>query len=126
MNINALKREKKRIVFNFFNAIKEKDVENMLDLFDDKCTVIEPFSIAPLIDDKDDLKSFFSTMCYACDGVDCSLSFDEGDKDFECNTRCEFRLGDSVTGFFRFKFKPFSSDFKKNESLKIRELDISF
>jgi ketosteroid isomerase-like protein len=89
------------MIFNFFNAIKEKDVKNMLDLFDDKCTVIEPFSIETRWDGKDNLESFFSTMCYVCDGVEYSLSFDEGDKDFESNARCEFRLGDSVTAYFR-------------------------
>lgn len=114
------------MIFNFFNAIKEKDVKDMLDLFDDNCAVIEPFSIETRWDGKDNLESFFSTMCYACDGVDCSLSFDEGDKDFESNAKCEFQLGDSVTGFFRFKFKPFSSDTEKIKSLKINELDINF
>jgi hypothetical protein len=69
---------------------------------------------------------FFSTMCYACDGVEYSLSFDEGDKDFESNARCEFRLGDSVTAYFRFRFKPLSSDTGKIKSLKINELDIKF
>lgn len=123
--LNTLKREKKRTVFNFFNAIKEKNVRNMLDLFDDNCFVREPFSNEIKLDGKDDLKSFFSTMCYVCDGVDCSLSFDEEDKEFESNARCEFRLGDSVTGYFRFKFKPFSGDTEKIKSLKIKELDIS-
>jgi hypothetical protein len=72
MNINALEREKKRLIFIF------------------------------------------------------SMPFDEEDKDFESNAKCNFRLGDRITGFFRYKFKPLSSNFRKNESLKIRELDLIF
>jgi hypothetical protein len=59
MNINTLKREKKKMVFNFFNTIKGKDVKNMLDLLDGKCTVIESFSIETRLDGKDNLESFF-------------------------------------------------------------------
>lgn len=126
MVVRALKREKEKIVFKFFNAVKDKDVKNMLDLFDDKYTIIEPFSIGHVTHGKDDLDHFFRTICFACDGVDFSLSFDEEDKDFESRRKCEFLLGESVTRHFRLKFQSFSSDIVRFRNLKIKELDMSF
>lgn len=126
MSMNGSK-EGKKTVLKFFDALKEKDVGGMLDLFDDNCIVREPFSTEVSLNGKADVKSFLSTMCYACEGVDCSVLFEAAaNNDFESLAKCEFRLGDSVTGHFRFKFKPFSDEIEKARSLKIQELDIKF
>ena len=94
----------KNALYSYFRANKEKDIDNLVDMFEDDAVIHEPFSKEHQLRDKRDFKSFFQIVCMASEGFDYDLYFEEGTDDNRASVLCTFQRGETVCARFCFQF----------------------
>jgi hypothetical protein len=117
----------KNTVYSYFRAIKEKDIDNLVDMFEDDAVIHEPFSKETQLRDKRDFKSFFQIVCMANEELEHDLYFEEGTDDNGISVLCTFKRRETVCARFSFRF---SSSTRMNAKgiieRKIEKLEIHF
>ena len=112
------------IVKEYFNRIKSKDLEGLLELFSDDAVIYEPFSKAKSLLGKNEIKSFLKSVIMANDGLQYEIKI-EGRQDNHENLVANviFRKGYTINSRFTF-----SIDNTRNYDLhgKIKSLLIEF
>jgi len=117
----------KNTLYNYFRAIKEKDIDNLVDMFEDDAVIHEPFSKERQLRGKREFKSFFQIVCLASEGSDYDLYFEEGTDDNGASILCTFQRGETICARFCFQF---GSSIRVNRrgiiERKIENLQIQF
>jgi hypothetical protein len=96
----------KNTVYSYFRAIKEKDIDNLIDMFEDEAVIHEPFSKEAQLRDKRDFKSFFQIVCMVNEELEHELFFEDATDDNRTSVLCTFQRGETVWGRFSFGFGP--------------------
>lgn len=92
------------IVKEYFNRIKSKDLEGLLELFSDDAVIYEPFSKAKCLLGKNEIKSFLKSVIMANDGLQYEINI-EGRQDNHVNNLVAnviFRRGHAINSRFTF------------------------
>ena len=114
-------------IYSYFRAIKEKDIDKLVDMFEDDAVIQEPFSKETQLRDKRNFKSFFQIVCMANEELEHDLYFEEGTDDNGTSVLCTFQRGETVCARFSFRF---SSSTRMNAKgiieRKIEKLQIQF
>ena len=64
-------------IYSYFRAIKEKDIDKLVDMFEDDAVIQEPFSKEAQLRDKRNFKSFFQIVCMANEELEHDLFFED-------------------------------------------------
>ncbi|MEO9320523.1 MAG: nuclear transport factor 2 family protein [Nitrososphaera sp.] len=109
------------LVYEYFRLITKKDVQGLVNLFVNDCTIYEPFSKLDGLHGKAAIEHFFKVAVMANAGMNRNIRFVNNNKEQDSIVvLVTFEKGDSVTGRFEFHFV-------RNESgRKIRTLRIEF
>jgi ketosteroid isomerase-like protein len=117
----------KNTVYGYFRAIKEKDIDNLVDMFEDDAVIHEPFSKEGQLQDKRNFRSFFQIVCMANEGLEHDIFFEDATDDNGTSVLCTFQKGETVCARFSFRF---SSSTRMNAKgiieRKIEKLQIQF
>lgn len=117
----------KNTVYSYFRAIKEKDIDNLVDLFEDEAVIHEPFSKEAQLRDKRDFKSFFQIVCMTNEELEHDLFFEDATDDNATSVLCTFQKGETVCARFSFRFGPNTRmNAKGIMERKIEKLQIQF
>jgi hypothetical protein len=105
----------KSIVYEHFRLIKNKDIDGILNLFDENAIIYEPFSnIEGGLQGKSAIKPFFDIVLMANDGLQYKIEFvkaqdgsnNENKEDSDqVTTLVTFEKGGTVQGQFTFKLR---------------------
>jgi hypothetical protein len=105
----------KSIVYEYFRLIKNKDIDGILNLFDENAIIYEPFSnIEGGLQGKSAIKPFFDIVLMANDGLQYKIEFvkaqdgsnNENKEDSDqVTTLVTFEKGGTVQGQFTFKLR---------------------
>lgn len=92
------------IVKEYFNRIKSKDIEGLLELFSDDAVIYEPFSKAKRLLGKNEIKSFLKSVIMANDGLQYEINIVGGKDNRENNLVAHviFRRGHAINSKFTF------------------------
>ena len=113
------------IVKNFFSLIEQRDIDGLVDLFDEDCVVYEPFSKENGLQ-KNNLKPFFQVLVNTNNDITREVSFLDKDNQFnEIETLVTFNKDGMLRAKFIFNIKHYSDDFGI-ELNKIETLHIDF
>jgi ketosteroid isomerase-like protein len=93
-------------IYSYFRAIKEKDIDKLVDMFEDDAVIQEPFSKEAKLRDKRNFKSFFQIVCLANEELDHDLFFEDATDDNGTSVLCTFQKGQTVSARFSFRFGP--------------------
>lgn len=114
-------------VYSYFRAIKEKDIDKLVDMFEDDAVIQEPFSKEAHLQDKRNFRSFFQIVCMANEELEHDLFFEDATDNNGISVLCTFQKGEKV--YTRFSFR-FSSSTRMNAKgiieRKIAKLQIQF
>jgi hypothetical protein len=135
----------KSIVYEYFELIKNKDINGLLSLFTDDAIIYEPFSnISGGLQGKCTIKPFLEIAMMANNGLTHNIFIEKLSDDDDNNTSKEydddndnknkvtalvtFERGDSIRARFTFELTPVLSEANNNSSLrkKIQILHIKF
>jgi len=112
-------------VKEYFNRIKSRDIEGLLELFSDDAVIHEPFSRARRLFGKTEIKPFLKSVIMANEGLQYEINI-EGQKYNHTNNFVAlviFRKGHAINSRFTFSFE--NTD-KSNINGKIKSLLIEF
>ena len=109
------------VVHEYFKRISDKDVRGLVDLFDNDCTIYEPFSKEHGLHGKEAVKHFFQVAVMANAGLNRTVRFVDNKPD-SITALVKFERGDSITGKFHFNFVR-SKTTKKVKILRIQFLE---
>ena len=93
-------------IHSYFRAIKEKDIDKLVDMFEDDAVIQEPFSKEAQLRDKRNFKSFFQIVCMANEELEHDLFFEDATDDNGTSVLCTFQKGQTVCARFSFRFGP--------------------
>lgn len=113
------------VVSEYFNRIKSKDIEGLLELFSDDAVIHEPFSRARRLFGKTEIKPFLKSVIMANEGLQYEINV-ERQKNDHTNSFVAlviFRKGHAINSRFTFSFE---STGKSNIHGKIKSLSIEF
>jgi hypothetical protein len=117
----------KNTVYSYFRAIKENDIDNLVDMFEDEAVIHEPFSKEAQLRDKRDFKSFFQIVCMANEELEHDLFFEDATDENGTSVLCTFQRGETVCARFSFRFGPSTRmNTKGIIEKKIEKLQIQF
>lgn len=117
----------KNTIFSYFKSIKEKDINKLIDLFEDQAIIQEPFSKESQLQDKRDFRSFFQIVCMANEDLDHDLFFEDSTDNNALSVLCTFQKGGTVCARFSFRFGPNTQmNAKGITERKIEKLQIQF
>src|SRR6266540_3150004 len=117
----------KNTIYSYFRAIKEKDIDNLVDMFEDEAVIHEPFSNEAQLRDKRDFKSFFQIVCMANEELEHDLFFEDATDDNGTSVLCTFQRGETICARFSFRFGPSTRTSSKGIiERKIEKLQIQF
>lgn len=120
-----MRRDHIDIVKNFFSLIEQRDIDGLVDLFDENCVVYEPFSKENCLK-KNNLKPFFQVLVNTNSDITREVSFfDKHNKVDEIETLVSFNKEGMLRAKFIFNIKRYSDDFGI-EMNKIETLHIDF
>jgi ketosteroid isomerase-like protein len=94
----------KKTVYSYFRAIKEKDIDNLIDMFEDDAVIEEPFSKEAQLQDKRNFRSFFQIVCMANEELEHDLFFEDVTDDNGTSVLCTFQRGETACARFSFRF----------------------
>ena len=94
----------KNTVYSYFRAIKDKDIDKLVDMFEDDAVIQEPFSKEDQLRNKRNFKSFFQIVCMASEVLEYDLYFEEETDDNGTSVLCTFQRGETVCARFCFRF----------------------
>ena len=94
----------KNTVYSYFRAIKEKNIDNLVDMFEDEAVIQEPFSKETQLQDKRNFRSFFQIVCMANEDLEHDLFFEDATDDNGTSVLCTFQRGGTVCARFNFRF----------------------
>lgn len=113
------------IVKEYFNRIKSRDIDRLLELFSDSAEIHEPFSRVGRLFGKTEIKPFLKSVIMANEGLQYEIN-DERYKNNHTNNLVAlviFRKGDAINSRFTFGFEDIG---KSNINGKIKSLLIEF
>lgn len=114
-------------VYDYFKSIKEKDIDNLIDLFEDQAEIQEPFSKESPLRDKHNFRSFFQIVCMANKELVNDIFFEDATDDNALSVLCTFQKGKTVCARFSFLFGPnMRMNAKGIMERKIKRLQIQF
>lgn len=114
-------------VYDYFKSNKEKDIDNLIDLFEDQAEIQEPFSKESPLRDKHNFRSFFQIVCMANKELDHDIFFEDATDDNALSVLCTFQKGKTVCALFSFRFGPnMRMNAKGIMERKIKRLQIQF
>jgi hypothetical protein len=135
-HMNSIKRNlehtyatvNKSIVYEYFRLIKNKDIDGVLNLFNDDAILYEPFSnIEGGLQGKSAIRPFFNVVLMANDGLQYKIQFERA-QDSSNNENKEdsnqvtalvtFERGGTVQGQFTFKLRS-----EEEEQYRYRDRD---
>lgn len=118
----------KNTIQSYFRAIKRKDIDNLVDMFEDEAVIHEPFSKEGQLRDKRDFRPFFQVICMAIEELEHDLLIEDvTDEDDVLSVLCTFQRGETVCVRFSFRFGPNSRmNIKGVMERKIQKLQIQF
>ena len=117
----------KNTVYSYFRAIKENDIDNLIDMFEDDAVIQEPFSKEAQLQDKRNFRSFFQIVCMANEELEHDLFFEDEPDDNGISVLCTFQEGETVCVRFSFRFSPSSRmNAKGMIERRIAKLQIQF
>lgn len=113
----------KNTVYSYFRAIKDKDIDNLIDMFEDDAVIQEPFSKEDQLRKMRYFKSFFQIVCI----LEYDLYFEEETDDNGASVLCTFQRGETVCARFCFRFGSSTRiNAKGIIERKIEKLEIQF
>ena len=118
-------KDNKIIVKEYFNRIKSRDLEGLLDLFSDDAVVHEPFSRAKNLFGKTEIKPFLKSVIMANEGLQYEINIERQKANPMDNfvAFVTFRKGHAINSRFTFSFD--DTD-RTNTNGKIKSLLIEF
>jgi len=117
----------KNTVYSYFRAIKKKDIDNLVDMFEDEAVIHEPFSKEARLQDKRDFRSFFQIVCMANEELEHDLLFEDTTDGNATSVLCTFQKGEAVCARFSFRFGPNARmNAKGRMERRIEKLQIQF
>ena len=96
----------KNTIQNYFRAIRRKDINNLVDMFEDEAVIHEPFSKEVQLRDKLDFRPFFQVICMAIEELKHDLLIEEATDENGLSVLCTFQRGETVCARFNFQFGP--------------------
>lgn len=113
------------VVKEYFNRIKSKDIEGLLELFSDDAVIHEPFSRARRLFGKTEIKPFLKSVIMVNEGVQYEINIERQKYNHTNNfvALVKFRKGHAINSRFTFSFE--NTD-KSNINGKIKSLLIEF
>lgn len=85
--------QERNTIQSYFRAIKRKDIDNLVDMFEDEGVIHEPFSKEVLLRDKRDFKPFFQVICMAIEELEYELLIDDVTDEDGLSILCTFQRG---------------------------------
>jgi hypothetical protein len=114
-------------VCDYFKSVKEKDIDNLIDLFEDQAEIQEPFSKESPLRDEHNFRSFFQIVCMANEELDHDIFFEDETDDNALSVLYAFQKGKTVCARFSFRFGPnMRMNAKGIMERKIKRLQIQF
>jgi SnoaL-like domain len=106
----------KSIVYEYFRLIKNKDIDGILNLFNENAVIYEPFSnIEGGLQGKSAIRPFFDVVLMANDGLQYKIEFvkaqdgsnneNKEDSNNQVTALVTFERGGTVQGQFTFKLR---------------------
>jgi ketosteroid isomerase-like protein len=123
-NFQQIGRDNEIIVKEYFNRIRSRDIDGLLELFSDDAVIHEPFSRARRLFGKTEIKPFLKSVIMANEGLQYEISV-ERQKNDHTNSLVAliiFRKEHSIKSRFTFSF----SNTESNLNGKITSLLIEF
>ena len=113
------------VVKEYFNRIKSRDIEGLLELFSDDAVIHEPFSRARRLFGKTEIKPFLKSVIMANEGLQYDINIERQKYNHANNfvALVIFRKGHAINSRFTFSFE--NTD-KSNINGKIKSLLIEF
>ena len=112
-----------QIVARYFRCLDNKDIDCMLELFDDTAELHEPFSnIEGGLKGKSSMEHFFKVAMMANSGVRRTIKFEKINKPNTSIALVTYEKGDKVKSKLTFEFEDDDDDNRK----KIKSLHIEF
>lgn len=106
------------IVRRYFKLIDSKDLDGLVDMFDEDAVLKEPFSKMAELRGHSDIAAFLKVAFMANSDMRRKLEIKANDRTGKARVLVKFEKGDSLTGQFIFDINP--------ETKKIRALRIEF
>lgn len=115
------------VVKEYFNRIKSKDIEGLLELFSDDAVIHEPFSRARRLFGKTEIKPFLKSVIMANEGLQYEINIERQKNNHTNNfvALVIFRKGHEINSRFTFSFDNSgkSTIYGKIKSLLIEFID---
>ena len=113
------------VVKEYFNLIKSRDIEGVLELFSDDAVIHEPFSRARRLFGKTEIKPFLKSVIMANEGLQYEINIERQKNNHTNNfvALVIFRKGHEINSRFTFSF---DNSGKSNIYGKIKSLLIEF
>jgi hypothetical protein len=116
---------KEDVVYRYFKLISDKDLEGILDLFDDDATIYEPFSKTEGLHGRASIEPFLKVAMMANSNMRRKIQISKpeiGQPADQLTALVTFEKGDKTKARFTFSFEP---DVQQR-GWKIKTLDIRF
>ena len=122
---SKFKKQNQIIVQKYFNRIKNRDIEGLLDLFSDDPVIEEPFSISKILLGKSEIEPFLKSVIMANEGLEYEINIkrQKNNHNNDLVAFVLFRKEYTITSKFTFSFENNNGSKKNN---KIRSLRIEF
>ncbi len=127
MRKSKVKRAESRedIIFKYFRLISDRDLEGLLDLFDDDATIYEPFSTSQVLHGRSSIEPFLKVALMANSNmrrkIKISKEAEPGQPDDQLTAHVTFEKGDKTKARFTFGFEP-----DEEKGWRIKTLHIKF
>lgn len=98
-----------KIVYRYFNLLRNKDLNNLLNLFADDAVIFEPFSKHGQVKGKSSMESFLKVVMMATDTMHEDIVIENKQQSNSKSTLTAlvtFKLGDKLNGRFTFETVP--------------------
>lgn len=112
------------IVYRYFKLISDRDLEGLLDLFDDDATVYEPFSTSQILHGRSSIEPFLKVALMANSNMRRNIKIkkaEPGQPDDQLTALVTFEKGDKTKARFMFGLEP-----DEEKGWKIKTLRINF
>ena len=113
------------IIKEYFNRIKSKDLDGLLDLFSDDAVIHEPFSRTTSLVGKTEIRPFLKSVIMANEGLQYEINIERQKTNQLDNlvALVMFRKGKAINSRFTFSFENY---YGANSNGKIKSLLIEF
>ena len=122
---SEFKKQNVITVQKYFNRIKNRDIEGLLDLFSDDTVIEEPFSKSKILLGKSEIEPFLKSVIMANEGLKYEINIERQKNNYKNDLVAFviFRKEHTINSRFTFSFETDSGSKKNN---KIRSLRIEF